>query len=123
VLRLALLGTAIGFILMLIPISGLSSFEAGTLRTALGGMTGGMAIALNVTVTGIASSLVLKLEYYMLDNAIEENVRHHRRHHGSLSHPRVGASGQCMSRASLQGKGDDGTFVPFTDILPCSAFR
>jgi hypothetical protein len=71
-LRLALLGTAIGFILMLIPISGLSSFEADTLRTALGGMTGGMAIALNVTVTGIASSLVLKLEYYMLDNAIEE---------------------------------------------------
>jgi hypothetical protein len=71
-LWLALLGTVIGFILMLIPISGLSSFEADTLRTALGGVTGGMAIALNVTVTGIASSLVLKLEYYMLDNAIEE---------------------------------------------------
>lgn len=71
-LRLALLGTAIGFILMLVPISGLTSFEADTMRTALGGMTGGMAIALNVTVTGIASSLVLKLEYYMLDNAIEE---------------------------------------------------
>jgi hypothetical protein len=71
-LRLALLGTAIGFILMLIPISGLSSFEPDTLRTAMGGMTGGMAIALNVTVTGIACSLVLKLEYYMLDNSIEE---------------------------------------------------
>jgi hypothetical protein len=71
-LRLALLGTAIGFILMLIPISGLRSFEPDTLRTAMGGMTGGMAIALNVTVTGIACSLVLKLEYYMLDNSIEE---------------------------------------------------
>lgn len=71
-LRLALLGTAVGFILMLVPISGLTSFETETLRGALGGMTGGMAVALNVTVTGIASALVLKLEYYLLDNAIAE---------------------------------------------------
>ena len=41
-----LLGTAIGFILMLIPIAGLSSFDAETLRGALAGMTGGMAVAL-----------------------------------------------------------------------------
>ena len=69
-LRLALLGTAIGFILMLIPISALTSFETETLRGALGGMTSGMAIALNVTVTGIASALLLKLEYFLLDMAI-----------------------------------------------------
>ena len=71
-LRLALLGTAIGFILMLIPISALTSFEADTLRVALGGMTSGMAIALNVTVAGIAGALLLKLEYYLLDSAIVE---------------------------------------------------
>lgn len=71
-LRLALLGTAIGFILMLIPLSALNSFEAETLRGALGGMTRGMAIALNVTVTGIASALLLKLEYFLLDTAIGE---------------------------------------------------
>jgi hypothetical protein len=69
-LRLALLGTAVGFILMLIPIAGLSSFDVDTLRSALTGMSGGMAIALNVTVTGIASALLLKLEYYFLDDAI-----------------------------------------------------
>ena len=71
-LRLALLGTAIGFILMLIPIAQLSSFEVETLRNALAGMSGGMAIALNVTVTGIASALLLKVEYYFLDRAIAE---------------------------------------------------
>jgi hypothetical protein len=71
-LRLALLGTAIGFILMLIPIAQLSSFDADTLRGALSGMTGGMAIALNVTVSGIAGALVLKFEYYQLDGAIAE---------------------------------------------------
>jgi hypothetical protein len=69
-LRLALLGTAIGFILMLIPISGLTSFEAETLRGALAGMTGGMAVALNVTVSGIATALILKFEYFQLDQAI-----------------------------------------------------
>lgn len=69
-LRLALLGTAIGFILMLIPITQVASFDAETLRTALTGMTGGMAIALNVTVTGIAGALILKVEYYLLDSAI-----------------------------------------------------
>lgn len=71
-LRLALLGTAIGFILMLIPISALTSFETDTLRGALSGMTSGMAIALNVTVAGIAGALLLKFDYYLLDAAIAE---------------------------------------------------
>lgn len=71
-LRLALLGTAIGFILMLIPIAGLSSFDAETLRGALSGMTGGMAVALNVTVAGIGTALILKFQYFQLDSAIGE---------------------------------------------------
>jgi hypothetical protein len=71
-LRLALLGTAIGFILMLIPLSGLTSFDTETLRGALTGMTSGMSIALNVTVAGIAAALVLKFEYFLLDTAIAE---------------------------------------------------
>jgi len=71
-LRLALLGTAIGFILMLIPIAAITNFEADNLKTALSGMTAGMAVALTVTVTGISSALVLKFEYFMLDNDIAE---------------------------------------------------
>ncbi|MBV9250321.1 MAG: MotA/TolQ/ExbB proton channel family protein [Acetobacteraceae bacterium] len=71
-LRLALLGTAVGFILMLIPIAGLTAFDAESLRTALTGMSGGMATALNVTVTGIGTALLLKLQYFFLDKAIGE---------------------------------------------------
>jgi hypothetical protein len=74
-LRLALLGTAVGFILMLIPISGLNSFDVESLRTTLAGMTGGMAIALNVTVAGIATALLLKFQYYLLDAAIAQLFR------------------------------------------------
>ncbi len=73
-LRLALLGTAVGFILMLIPIAGLSAFDAETLRKALAGMSGGMATALNITVTGIATALLLKLQYFFLDKAVVELV-------------------------------------------------
>jgi hypothetical protein len=71
-LRIALLGTAVGFIIMLIPISGLRSFEADMLRETLTAMTGGMAIALNVTVAGIGTALLLKFQYFLLDAAITE---------------------------------------------------
>ena len=73
-LRLALLGTAVGFILMLIPIAGLTAFDAESLRKALAGMSGGMAIALNVTVTGIAAALLLKLQYFFLDKGVADLV-------------------------------------------------
>jgi hypothetical protein len=74
-LRIALLGTAVGFILMLIPISGLGTFDVESLRSTLAGMTGGMAIALNVTVAGIGAALLLKFQYYLLDAAIADLFR------------------------------------------------
>ena len=57
---------------MLIPIATLKSFDVETLRSALSGMSGGMAVALNVTVTGIGCALLLKIEYYILDASISE---------------------------------------------------
>jgi len=74
-LRLALLGTAVGFILMLIPISELDSFEVTNLRQTLTGMSEGMSIALTVTVTGIATALLLKFQYYLLDEGIADLFR------------------------------------------------
>jgi hypothetical protein len=68
--RESLLGTAVGFILMLIPMAGLNSFDAETLRKALSGMSGGMAVALNITVTGIGTALLLKLQYFLLATGI-----------------------------------------------------
>lgn len=74
-LRLALLGTAVGFILMLIPISDLDAFDVDSLRQTLTGMTDGMAIALNVTVIGIGSALLLKFLYYLLDEGVADLFR------------------------------------------------
>lgn len=74
-LRLALLGTAVGFILLLIPISELGAFDVDSLRQTLAGMTNGMSIALTVTVTGIGTALVLKFLYYLLDEAVADLFR------------------------------------------------
>jgi len=74
-LRLALLGTAIGFILMLVPLAGLNAFDVETLRQTLAGMSDGMAVALTITVAGIGTALLLKLEYYLLDSAIADLFR------------------------------------------------
>jgi hypothetical protein len=74
-LRIALLGTAVGFILMLIPISSLDAFDVESLRQTLTGMSGGMAIALNITVIGIGTALFLKFTYFMLDQAIADLFR------------------------------------------------
>jgi hypothetical protein len=74
-LRLALLGTAIGFILMLIPLAELNAFDVETLRKTLTGMSDGMAIALTITVAGITTALLLKFEYYLLDEAIADLFR------------------------------------------------
>ena len=74
-LRLALLGTAVGFILMLIPLANLGAFDVQSLRQTLTDMSDGMAIALNITVAGIATSLLLKFEYYLLDEGIADLFR------------------------------------------------
>ena len=74
-LRLALLGTAVGFILMLIPITALDSFDVDNLRSTLTGMSDGMSIALNVTVAGIGTALLLKFEYYLLNEGIADLFR------------------------------------------------
>ena len=58
---------------MLIPIAKLTAFDAESLRKALAGMSSGMAIALNITVTGIATALLLKLQYFYLDKAIRKS--------------------------------------------------
>jgi len=66
-LKLGLLGTVIGFIFMLGPISTLDSFDVETLKDALASMSGGMAVALFTTLFGLVGGLLLRLQYYILD--------------------------------------------------------
>ncbi|MCH2173431.1 MotA/TolQ/ExbB proton channel family protein [Myxococcota bacterium] len=71
-LRLGLLGTVVGFILMLAPVAGMESFDPVSARALLQEMSGGMAVALYTTLCGLITSLLLKLQYQVLDSSAQD---------------------------------------------------
>ena len=70
-LKIGLLGTIIGFILMLSPIASLASFDAASLQAALAQMSGGMAVALYTTLTGLVVNIVLRFQFQFLADAMQ----------------------------------------------------
>ena len=71
-LKLGLLGTVVGFILMLMPIGEITEFDPGLMRQLLTEMSGGMAVALYTTLAGLVTSTLLKLQYHILDASAAE---------------------------------------------------
>jgi len=67
-LKLGLTGTVIGFILMLLPIGEIKDFDPQILQKLLATMSGGMAVALYTTLTGLVTSMLLKFQYFLLDS-------------------------------------------------------
>jgi hypothetical protein len=74
-LSLGLLGTVIGFIAMLGPISGLDGGDQNAIKSALAAMSGGMAVALYTTLTGLIGGMLLKIQGFLLDGAVDELIR------------------------------------------------
>jgi hypothetical protein len=68
-MKLGLLGTIIGFIIMLAPIAGLDVSDKSVLKSSMGVMSDGMAVAMYTTLAGLVGSILLKLQYYMLESA------------------------------------------------------
>ena len=71
-LKLGLLGTMVGFILMLTPVAQMPQLEAGLARQLLREMSGGMATALYTTIAGLVTSTLLKLQYQILDTSAQD---------------------------------------------------
>jgi len=69
-LKLGLLGTVIGFILMLQPISELNNTSPEELKIALSSMSSGMAVALFTTLTGLVSSILIRLQFQLTSSSI-----------------------------------------------------
>ncbi len=65
--KLGLLGTVIGFILMLVSMRDLGEFDVETMREALQQMTGGMAVALLTTISGLSCGMLLRMQFNLLD--------------------------------------------------------
>ena len=74
VLKIGLLGTIIGFILMLAPIGNLTSFDAASLQSALAAMSAGMAVALYTTLAGLIANIVLRFQFQFLADAMQKRL-------------------------------------------------
>jgi hypothetical protein len=68
-MKLGLTGTIIGFIMMLMPIAGLDTGDRGAIRSSMNLMSDGMAVAMYTTLAGLVASILVRIQYYMLDNA------------------------------------------------------
>lgn len=69
VLKLGLLGTIVGFILMLLPIATLDVSNQVTMKDSMKVMSDGMAVAMYTTLSGLVGSILIKIQYYILDDA------------------------------------------------------
>jgi MotA/TolQ/ExbB proton channel family len=66
-MKLGLLGTIIGFIIMLAPIAGLDAADKVAMKSSMGLMSDGMAVAMYTTLAGLVGSILIRIQYYMLD--------------------------------------------------------
>ena len=73
-IKLGLLGTVIGFILMLSSITGTASFEPEHAHELFSEMTRGMRVALNTTLVGLLGTILLGFQYLLLDRGADRLV-------------------------------------------------
>lgn len=71
-IKLGLLGTIVGFVLMLGSVANVTDFDVSTMQTILKKMSTGMGTALYTTFAGLICSILTAMQYYMLDQASEE---------------------------------------------------
>ena len=71
-MKLGLLGTIIGFILMLAPIAGLDAADHASVKSSMGLMSDGMAVAMYTTLSGLIGSILLQTQYYLLDESTQK---------------------------------------------------
>ncbi len=78
-LKLGLLGTIIGFIMMLGSVANVKNFDVSTMQKILQLMSSGMGTALYTTMAGLTTSMLAATQYYMLDRCADrmlERMQH-----------------------------------------------
>ena len=73
-LKLGILGTVIGFIIMLGSLSNLNSVDITVMQTLLAEMSGGMKVALFTTLTGMLAGILLHIKFNFLDWAVDHLI-------------------------------------------------
>ncbi|MBH44182.1 MAG: hypothetical protein CMD88_01825 [Gammaproteobacteria bacterium] len=73
-LKLGLIGTVIGFIIMLNSVTLIENFDLTMMQDLLKQMSGGMKVALYTTLTGLITSILLSTQYKYLEEKIYDIV-------------------------------------------------
>ena len=73
-LRLGLMGTVIGFVLMLSSVVDLQAEGISALKQLLTSMSGGMQVALLTTLTGLCSAMLVSMQCHWLDRCADQLV-------------------------------------------------
>lgn len=71
-IKLGLLGTVIGFILMLGAVTDVEQLDVALIQQLLTKMSGGMRVALFTTVCGLVAGTLLGIQYHLADRAADE---------------------------------------------------
>jgi len=68
-MKLGLFGTIVGFIMMLAPIANIDTENAALLKSSMSAMGDGMSVAMYTTLTGLVCSLLVKVQYAIVETA------------------------------------------------------
>lgn len=71
-IKLGLMGTVIGFVLMLGSVASLQHYDVTTMQDLLHNMSGGMRVALFTTLSGLITGLILGIQYQFLDRHADD---------------------------------------------------
>ena len=72
--KLGLLGTIVGFVLMLGTVSSITDFDLSTVQKILSHMSAGMGTALYTTFAGLVCSILAGIQYHMLDRGADDLI-------------------------------------------------
>lgn len=73
-IKLGLLGTVVGFIMMLSSLEGLEQLDISDIKTLMQQMTQGMGVAMNTTLVGLIGSMLLGLQFLLLDRHADQLI-------------------------------------------------
>lgn len=70
--KLGMLGTMVGFVMMLNSMGDMANFDIDTLRGALQRMIAGMAVSLLTTIAGLIGGILLRIQYNIADALVTD---------------------------------------------------
>lgn len=73
-IKLGLLGTIVGFVLMLGSVVNVTDFDVNTMQSILKQMSSGMGVALYTTFAGLVCSMLTAAQFHLLDQAASSMV-------------------------------------------------